>query len=100
MTLWNGSSAGMSVRLTRERSWVRTPSVPLLMPQDLFCVLRHIAVCSFTVFHKKFIILSHQKKDSVFFRRIILVLRFFPGDSKRGGRGRLKEDTHDDPGGT
>ena len=30
--LWNGSSAGMSVRLTRERSWVRTPSVPLRRP--------------------------------------------------------------------
>ena len=30
--LRNGSSAGMSVRLTRERSWVRTPSVPLIRP--------------------------------------------------------------------
>ena len=26
---WDGSSAGMSVRLTRERSWVRAPSIPL-----------------------------------------------------------------------
>ena len=64
---WNGSSAGMSVRLTRERSWVRTPSVPLPMPQDLFCVLRHIAVCSFTVFHKKFIIFILSKKGFCLF---------------------------------
>ena len=30
MCIRNGSSAGMSVRLTRERSWVRTPSVPFM----------------------------------------------------------------------
>ena len=29
---WNRSSAGMSVRLTRERSWVRAPSVPCTRP--------------------------------------------------------------------
>ena len=37
---WKYSSAGMSVRLTRERSWVRAPLLPRKTTQDMRRVLR------------------------------------------------------------
>ena len=51
--LWNGSSAGMSVRLTRERSWVRTPSVPRSRrPAEILTASKVRYLCGFLSSHE------------------------------------------------
>ena len=42
-TVRKHSSAGMSVRLTRERSWVRAPLLPCKKPRNLGVFYFHVA---------------------------------------------------------